>query len=177
MEIFEKLLNEIFDVYVEKSVSSKVFVNHCDLYDKYWHLWKSLANFDDDLLNCLLNLLSNISKFLVKPKVLGRCLLEIGLSTEKASVIVELWKTNAPRLVDAIKRKSNNSNHQTLEDINWKLKLLADQSCQSQPKLPLAELNFHLNDSKLSLNFTHSELTNFYNQLENIQSKIDQIQR
>lgn len=183
IDLYEKLLNRLFESYADKSVSDSfnIFSDTSHFYGDNLNEWKSLVGVDDEssltsMLDSLFELLSSISTFIVKPKILARALTECKLSEERTKMFVELWKSNAGRIVDILKTKFKLPCQQ-LEDANWKVKLLADQSCDSFPKLPLAEMNLQLTDTKLSLNFTHEELSRFYNDLESIQNKIDQLQR
>lgn len=130
-------------------------------------------------LDSLYYFIAHISKSIVKPKLVQKALTEAGLDAERTEIFVNLWRSHASLIVNKLKEAAFQFSSDQLQDVDWKVKLLTEQSYDCQQKLPLAELDLRFNSkptlSKLSLNFTHSELVTFYENLESIQSTIDQL--
>ncbi|KAH9497249.1 COMM domain-containing protein 10 [Dermatophagoides farinae] len=139
----------------------------------------TLANIDNIniIAKSLLNLYYECARSNAKSRTVKNILTEAGWSEEKQTIFIEHWHQNATEIFDILKTKSFNSSAEyLLKNVDRKIKILTDHSNTSKPKLPLGEINFEFNDShNLTLNFNHSELLNFYDQIEQIQNKIDKL--
>ena len=116
--------------------------------------------------------ISNISRMIAKPKLVHQCLLDNGLDAERAQQFTIIWRENASDIVEKLKQNSLNDN-ETLENVHWKLSVQTESTDSKQQKLPYVELNLAFKSHDLSFNLTEPQLTNVYNTLENIQSKLD----
>ncbi|XP_064620810.1 COMM domain-containing protein 10-like [Lineus longissimus] len=114
-----------------------------------------------------------------KPAVLSQQLKELELSESKIQAIVEAWSTNAKGIIEKLRQRTVAPKQ--LEDINWRLNLQMAQASKSRLKLPNAQFELGVRDDrsgekeKIRMEFSHDELYAFYNQLETIQTQIDNL--
>ncbi|KAH9416602.1 COMM domain-containing protein 10 [Dermatophagoides pteronyssinus] len=152
-------------------------------------LENSTINNDDDnyylLAKFLLKFYSEIFQLNLKTKSLKNLLTKSEWSDEKIELFIEHYQQNSLKIFNQQKSRSFElSTKYLLKNLDRKLKILSDHSQTSKPKLPLCEINFQFNSNddddsnnlkNLTLTFNHSELLNFYDQIEIIQSKIDKL--
>ena len=186
---FEKVVNELFNQYLAECNADLAFTDGHLLGDEHLIRLRSLlpsaeASSQRSMLDSVYRFIAHISRSIAKPKLVQKALAETGLSADRTEVFVQMWKGYAPLIVDKLKTTSFEHSAKQLRDVNWKLKLLSEQSYDSQQKLPIGQLDLTFDSntptsrtvqSDLSLNFAHRELVEFYNNLESIQAKIDQL--
>ncbi|GIX68743.1 COMM domain-containing protein 10 [Caerostris darwini] len=112
---------------------------------------------------------------LAKPTVLAHQLQSIEINEEKISAIVQAWIANAKTVIEKLKKKTIAPKQ--MNDVNWELRLQSAQSSLSKLKNPIGivELSLESNEKieKLQMEFSHTDLYSFYNQLELVQSQLD----
>ncbi len=134
------------------------------------------------IIQTICHLLNQMIYNLVKPKVLAKELSDLGLESDKVKTFVEIWNNNASKIIEKLKEKSYEIAAIQLSDINWRFKLLTNESCQSHQKEPLAQLDLSLktqtnSNRNISIDFSHEELSQLYEKLETIQTQIDVLQK
>lgn len=180
---FKKLINGLFEAFIESTSKDGPGQLIADHFARFQPL---LPPGDPAhqrlLLGSLSHLIANISRSIVKPKVVYQSLTEAGLDSTRSEAFVQLWKDYAPVIVEKLKTSSFERSSEQLQDVHWKLKLVSEQSYDSQKKLPLGQLDLTFNSTDsahraISMNFSHTELVQFYNNLESIQAQVDQLHK
>lgn len=115
----------------------------------------------------------------VKPASLQQQLESVHLNSDKAEVFAHTWATSGPELIDRLKQ--NLFAPKKLEYVGWQLNLQMAQSSQARLKSPSAilQLGLRKEDSEVQENvfveFSHTELLDFYNKLEIVQGQLDSL--
>ncbi|GAB6019001.1 COMM domain-containing protein 10 [Chamberlinius hualienensis] len=116
---------------------------------------------------------------LAKPSLLSQQLLELGTDEKKVEDIIEAWTNNAKSLVEKLSQRSIAP--EELEDVSWRLHVKMSNSKKLKEATPVALFEFNVKDNCTQTNspfvaeFTHDELSSFYNQLEAIQNRLDSL--
>lgn len=136
------------------------------------------------LIKTLSYILKRASTFIMKPTKLQSELKDkLQLQDSKIDVIMKLWIKNMKPIMDNLEKKDEATASNQLEHIGWKLKLQLSSEPQQKEKIPLAQLQFHTSNDNLNsrsgepINFemNHSEVLDFYNQIEAIQNELDSL--
>jgi len=113
-----------------------------------------------------------------KPAVLGDELKKLGLSEDKVKIFVDLWSANGRELLTKLRQFTVAPRQ--LSSVAWRLNLEMSESGRANLKDPNAFFEFRVsdsdqqaNDERIQIQFNHSQLYDFYNKLEVIQSQID----
>ncbi|XP_067270717.1 COMM domain-containing protein 10 [Pseudorasbora parva] len=114
----------------------------------------------------------------IKPAALKQQLENISVASEKAEVFSQVWASSGPDAVEKIRHGIFAP--QKLDQVSWQLSLQMARSDQSRLKDPHAVLNLGLRaeDERLqdvSVEFSHQDLLDFYNQMERIQTQLDSL--
>lgn len=133
----------------------------------------------------MLELLTSLARDLIKPKVLQSDLVAAGLHEPKATTFADLWRENAALVVDRVKEVCSfgvDSFRPQLVDVQWKLKVATASSEATNLSTPLGELALQLEHANttttnLPFVFNHSELSTFYENIELMQTRLDQLQQ
>lgn len=96
---------------------------------------------------------------------------------------MKLWMKNMKPILNGLDLKNEPGQSNQLEKIGWKLKAQLSSEAQQKEKIPLTQVQFHTttdgnsNGDNEPINFemNHSELYDFYNQLEGIQNELDSL--
>ncbi|KAH8287160.1 hypothetical protein KR054_003841, partial [Drosophila jambulina] len=119
-------------------------------------------------------ILRRISTFIIKPSLLQRELRDkLQLEDEaKIDAILRLWVRETTPIMNNLASKRYESN--VIEDVAWKLNVEVASHCQQRTKTPLAVLQMKTGAGEdISIEMTHPELQDLYNQFESIQSELD----
>ncbi|KAK4883536.1 hypothetical protein RN001_006855 [Aquatica leii] len=130
------------------------------------------------LLQTVVHILKQSSKVILKPTTLQKQLVEnLHFESNKAEEFVKAWtsqtKQDFENLEDRLK----------LNTISWELNLEMCSSLEPKKVTPNVRLKFSLNDSKdahfknVVLEMEKKELQQLYNTFENIQNKLDILQK
>jgi len=120
--------------------------------------------------------------FGLNPQVLTSQLEKVGIVTQKLSAFETVWKQEAKELV--IKLRGKSLAPFQLETVNWRLHLQVGQSNLFRLKEPSAVFEFGLTSTsettkqaneRLTMEFTHEELEDFFQRLETIQEQLDNL--
>lgn len=86
-------------------------------------------------------------------------------------------------ILDNLESKHETGQSNQLNDIGWKMKLQISSEAQQKEKIPLAHVQFHINDRSensrqnhddlIDFEMNHSEVLEMYNQMEAIQNELD----
>jgi len=125
-------------------------------------------------LESLLVIVADITRLIAKPKAVHQCLLDAGIEPQRAEQFAVIWRREATVIVDKLKRNSTSAG-ETLENVDWKVSVQTGSSEASRQKLPFVELNLGLKSKDVSFVLTDGQLTNLYDTLENVQSKLDEL--
>jgi len=136
------------------------------------------------LIETLCVLWEQIVYHLLKPKVIVSQLVGLGVSQEKALLCAQIWATHGSLVCERFRDRSYLIANQQLVDVNCKLLLQTSHSSSGHLKTVLTQVDLVLahDDTKqhknnISIEFDHEQLSQFYNQLESIQTQIDQLQK
>ncbi|XP_003389279.1 PREDICTED: COMM domain-containing protein 10-like [Amphimedon queenslandica] len=115
---------------------------------------------------------------IAKVQVLQKQLQEIGLNEEKAGLFSQIWGSHGKLVVE--KLRSHQFYPSQLEETKWRLNLQMADSSFSRLKEPNAIFELTVSGKeketeKIKLDFNHSELYQFYKQLESIQDQLDSL--
>ncbi|OHS98348.1 HCaRG protein [Tritrichomonas foetus] len=97
-----------------------------------------------------------------------------GASEDISECFSAVWDAEGDDLIDSMKQKTIAS--KVLNNTAWRLDLKADEIGKAPMREPvlLFDLNIQ-NEKPLTIQFTHDELTQLYNQIEEIQQNIDKL--
>ncbi|KAG5892647.1 hypothetical protein JTB14_025442 [Gonioctena quinquepunctata] len=143
---------------------------------------KTSLRLNDDslqlLIQSILHIFKQSCKVILKPTVLQKQLIEdLNFDTEKAEEFVKLWSK------ETHEHFGDFENGMKLENMAWELNVqCADQICNRE-FVPVARVQFNLakltdesEKESVTIELDKSELLQFYNTLESIQVKLDNIQ-
>lgn len=130
------------------------------------------------LISTVQYLLTENDKYVIKPSVLHSKMMSIGINESKVEPFIKIWMKNNKELLEDL--CTNDLNKPTrLEDFKWQLSLQVCSTTKQKQKLPTAMMQFVLSkdgsEDLCELEMNHEQLSAFYNQLENIQQKLDAI--
>lgn len=108
---------------------------------------------------------------------------KLHLQDSKIDVIMKLWIKNMKPILDNLENKDEPGQSIQLEHIGWKLKLQISSEPQQREKISIAQLQLHTSVDNINhqsgepINFemNHSELLNFYNQIDALQTELDSL--
>jgi len=113
-----------------------------------------------------------------KPGVLGDELSKLDLTEDKVKIFVDVWSTSGRELLTKLKQFTVAPKQ--LSSVSWRLNLEMSESSRANLKDPNAFFEFRvsdsdqqMNDERIQVQFSHSQLYDFYNKLETIQAQID----
>lgn len=188
---FGHALQELYKIYEDKQRSGgSPLVTATDL-GQWIQPGQQQQALTFDLAVQLYQIIHVVGKNVIKPKQLYRQLIEAGLQDDKAQLFSTIWRENAESILSkgTLHEHSKSSNPPNLTSLDWRMFLIANQSDNHECNVPIVQLDLGLtnNDSSipkdqttetssLSVNFTRTELMQFYDKLEEIQNKIDQLQ-
>jgi len=180
IETFQKILLRILER-THSSTETQIFTDQEEL------KLQSVLSINDpvivkEVISSLSILWQQIVYHLLKPKMIVSELVAMGLSEEKAIVFAQMWASNMNKVCDKLRDSSYRIADQQLIDVNCKLQVHVSDSARGQVNSPLTQIDLVLarNDTKqhnVSLMFDHEELSQFYHQLESIQTQLDQLQK
>ncbi|XP_066994421.2 COMM domain-containing protein 10 [Anabrus simplex] len=119
---------------------------------------------------------------MTKPAVFHRHLQDsLKLNEEKVETFVNIWTSSAKGIVDQLRKRSVFPAQ--LDDIRWSLNLQAASDRRIKQKIPKAVFQFGIkvndggknNREKVTVDFNHEELYEFYKKLETIQAQLDSL--
>ena len=96
-----------------------------------------------------------------------------GASEAVAGCFSAVWDAEGDNLLDALKARPISDN--ALSTAGWRLNLKADSSADGKERTPVMLLNFDVAKDPITIQFTHQELSHFYEQIEAIQQQIDKM--
>mmetsp|Transcript_121391 Transcript_121391/g.170690 ORF Transcript_121391/g.170690 Transcript_121391/m.170690 type:complete len:211 (-) Transcript_121391:29-661(-) len=104
--------------------------------------------------------------------------LKAGLGENQAATFAKVWASKGPTVIEKLRNRAFFSREGT--DVSWRLNLMLAQASQAKTKQVNAQFEVNVaskgqKDSKVQMEFTHSELFKFYTQLEIIQNQLDQL--
>ncbi|XP_042888909.1 COMM domain-containing protein 10-like isoform X3 [Penaeus japonicus] len=120
---------------------------------------------------------------MVRPAFLGEQLQACEMTSDKASIFVEHWTTNAKQIVETLRQRSLSAKQ--LADISWDLHLKTASSGCARQTHPIAHLQLSLSSCKepsstkmgpmesLVMQFDQDQLYQLYDQMEQIQANLD----
>ncbi|XP_042888908.1 COMM domain-containing protein 10-like isoform X2 [Penaeus japonicus] len=119
---------------------------------------------------------------MVRPAFLGEQLQACEMTSDKASIFVEHWTTNAKQIVETLRQRSLSAKQ--LADISWDLHLKTASSGCARQTHPIAHLQLSLSCKEpsstkmgpmesLVMQFDQDQLYQLYDQMEQIQANLD----
>ncbi|CAH1155168.1 unnamed protein product [Phaedon cochleariae] len=142
---------------------------------------QKLLGLTEETLQLLIQTISHIlrqsSKVILKPTALQKELCEkLGFENENAEEFVKFWS------VQMNDHFGDFENRMKLKNIAWELNVQSADQISNKESLPLARVQFNLmklsdeKEDSLTVELDKNELLQFYNTLESIQMKLDNIQ-
>lgn len=177
---FPLLLNRI-----AQSMQSDIEKNKPFTDDEEEKLQTSLELEKDDLkilIVSISDIIRNAACNMMQPGTFQRHLNEVlKLNEDKTVAFLQVWTNSAKGIVDQLRQKSVYPSK--LEDVNWSLNLQIASDVQLKQKIPNAVIQFGLKTDScgeyvkenVNVTFSHSELFEFYKQLESIQVQLDSL--
>ncbi|KAL1117539.1 hypothetical protein AAG570_003855, partial [Ranatra chinensis] len=172
---FQLLLVRIIQEMLRNPESNKPFTD-----EEQEKLMNSLSLSQDDL-NLLINtsilIISQAVYNITKPAQLQLLLVEnLKIDEEKAVAFVNVWTSNAKKLVGKMKQKSVYSTQ--LDSVSWLVNIEMSSTNNPQTFVPKATLQLKLKESdarcsNLNLDMDENQLMYLYDVLENIQTELD----
>ncbi|KAI1296859.1 hypothetical protein HDE_05234 [Halotydeus destructor] len=105
-------------------------------------------------------------------------LIKAGLNELLAKNLCEQWSAEKNTLRKRFIGSSLEVAPSVVDDVSWKVKVIASSSQKRCTKIPLVQLDLRMTSKKcVSIDFDHSQLSDFYRELERIQNQIDHIQK
>jgi hypothetical protein len=101
---------------------------------------------------------------------------KLRLQEAKALLFVQLWIKATKNTLDNIQTAGQTSGD--LKDVSWNLKVSISSDGAQKEKDSLGQLQLTTKDGELlQCLFNHDELSQFYNQLENVQNVLDNLKK
>lgn len=100
---------------------------------------------------------------------------QCGVSDEIAECFSAVWDAEGDDLINAL--KSRTLTDDVLDNTSWRLNLKAAQSGKPPSRQPIMLLDLNVTGEKkpITIQFTHEELSKFYDQIEEIQQQVDRL--
>ncbi|XP_058450055.1 COMM domain-containing protein 10 [Malaya genurostris] len=130
-------------------------------------------------LKTLAYLVKRSLKFMLKPSNLQADLrTRLELDKTKSNIFVKHWIQATKIILDTLElsndgRSEESSTSNQLEDVSWKVRAQLSSEPRQKDKLALGQLELKTTKKIINLELNSSELVDFYNQLERIQSELD----
>ncbi|XP_066951345.1 COMM domain-containing protein 10 isoform X1 [Macrobrachium rosenbergii] len=135
------------------------------------------------LIKTIIHIIQQAAHGMVRPALLKEHLLAAGISQDKTDIFIEQWSANAKAIVDTLRQQC--LSEKQLEDVAWDLHLKSASSTLARQAQPIAHVQLTLGDGtskgssttseKVLMQFSHDQLYDFYDQLEQIQSHLDSL--
>ena len=131
------------------------------------------------VLETVVFIIEQIAYHNIKPDGLEKHLEILSLTEEKMECFVSLWNENAVNVIQLLKKINLGPNQ--LDTVKWRLSLQLARNNHSKLKIPssILELGITTSDSNsndnLQMEFSHDNLYNLFQQLEDIQEQIDNL--
>ena len=149
---------------------------------------EKVFNVSDEKVQCMIYFVEFVylqaAYCLFKAAQLQEDLLKLGVHDPKAAILANLWQREGKQLIEQI-RTSKRVSPTRLERIKWRLNLNLASDVRSKLKAPNALFEFNLindepqtaksNRDSFQIEFSKDQLYDFFNNLENIQKKIDEL--
>jgi len=116
-----------------------------------------------------------------KPNAFTEQLEKLGLTEDKIEAFVEVWTSSGPSVIEQLRKRSLAPKQ--LDSVAWQLNLQMAQANKTKMKIPSAVVELGLKNAstnakeRLQLEFTHEELYDFFQQLEDVQTQLDNLSR
>lgn len=139
-------------------------------------LLSSLSIDSDDLhsiLGAIRNVFQTAAYNLAKVNTVQNDLMQLGLTEDRATVVAKVWSDEGKKLLETKKRKVIGENLVT--SIDYSLNVQIATEATSKEAKPVVMLQLNGPESDFVMEMDHQELSKFYDQLEEIQSQIDQL--
>eukprot|EP01098_Paradermamoeba_levis_P008243 TRINITY_DN341_c0_g1_i1.p1 TRINITY_DN341_c0_g1~~TRINITY_DN341_c0_g1_i1.p1 ORF type:complete len:202 (-),score=56.94 TRINITY_DN341_c0_g1_i1:191-796(-) len=116
----------------------------------------------------------------LQPKDLAAHLLSAGLDQDKVEIYFRVWQAEREKVVEKLRERTVVP--EVLTSIDWRLHLQMAKRGEERLRSPSALFHFTLSDSdtnqekeKVAIEFSHTQLFDFFSQLEIIQHQLDSL--
>lgn len=126
------------------------------------------------ILKTIYYLVERLSIFILSPVKLQNDLSDLGLKSEKSEVLVKWYSANSRNIVSSL------DSNEAISDINigYSVKTSLSNEANQKCKTPLATVSIQKANQEIVLNdLSHSELSEIFDQMENIQRELDALRK
>ncbi|XP_026750018.1 uncharacterized protein LOC113510710 [Galleria mellonella] len=122
----------------------------------------------------ILYIYKKMLKYIFMPINLKTNLTSIGLSNEKADIIVKVWSSDTRTTLTNLGSESIDCNEDAI-NFSWKLNVELSSGYRKKCKVPKSYISLSGIKTDTEIEFTHSELYSMFLQLESIQNELDNL--
>ena len=99
---------------------------------------------------------------------------QCGLSEDISQCFSAVWDAEGEDLINALKQRTVTDD--VLSSTSWRLNMKAAEKDQPPSKTPVMLLDLNVQGKEpITIQFNHEELSNFYEQIEQIQREVDRL--
>lgn len=127
------------------------------------------------VLKSVFYLVQRLNMFILSPLKLQADLNELGLTPEKAQIILKFYSDISK---DIVKNLDINTTTTAEEEVLWEIKTTLSDQTNQKCKIPKAKITLKSQNQELTLDdLNHSQLTKLFDKLEIIQTELDNLNK